>query len=303
TLFRSTPDHVDLALFTVPDLIDCHFLDMKLPTEFIVDLVFLFRLDHQLFTPDHVALALLTVPLFMDCHFLDMKLPIELIVVRVFLPKFDHQAFTPDHNNFAFPTVLSLIDVHFLDIQVPNAEKITLLTLPKFENVPFIFVPIIIANLTICPTNEACKIPLMNLINSINIFSTPYHIFLKLPVNNQYKTLAIPSTIFKDPLTILRTPLNVFEKIPLIKGMLFLIIEVIELTTDIIFVCTACHTDITIFLKVAFVLHKWVIPATNNPMAVITIPIGPVINLIAKPSPRVANAATLVVAVQIVIAV
>src|SRR5699024_4918281 len=193
------------------DLIDCHFLDIKLPTEFIVDLVFLFRLDHQPFTPDHVAFALLTVPPFMDCHFLDIKLPIEFIVARVFLPKFDHQAFTPDHNNFAFPTVLSLIDVHFLYIQVPNAEKITLLTLAKFENVPFIFVPMITANLTICPTNEALKIPLITLINPLNICCTPDHIFLKLPVNNPEKTLAIPSTIFKEPLTILRTPLNVFE--------------------------------------------------------------------------------------------
>src|SRR5699024_1346624 len=298
-----TPDHVDLALFTVPDLIDCHFLDIKLPTEFIVYLVFLFRLDHQPFTSVFVSFALLTVPSFMDCHFLDIKLSIEFIVARVFLPKFDHQAFTPDHNNFAFPTVLSLIDVHFLDIQLPNVEKITLLTLAKFENVPFIFVPIIIANLTICPTNEAWKIPLITLINPLNICCTPDHIFLKLPVNKPEKTLAIPSTIFKEPLTILRTPLNVFEKMPLIKGILFLIIEVIETTTDIILVCTDCHTDITIFLKVAFVLHKCVIPATNNPMAVITIPIGPVINLIAKPNPRVANAAALVTPVQIVMAV
>src|SRR5699024_8704490 len=173
----------------------------------------------------------------------------------------------------------------------------------KFENVPFIFVPIIIANLTICPTNEAWKIPLITLINPLNICCTPDHIFLKLPVMNPEKTLAISSTIFKEPLTILRTPLNVFEKMPLINGIFFLIIEIIDTTTDIILVCLNCYTDITIFLKLSVVLYTYYIPATNNPMSVITIPIGPVINLIAKPNPRVANAAALVTPDQIVMAV
>ena len=43
-------------------------------------------------------------------------------------------------------------------------------------------------------------------------------------------------------------------------------------------------------------------PATNKPIAVTTQPIGPVINLIAKPNPRVAKAAALLVTIHIFVA-
>ena len=46
--------------------------------------------------------------------------------------------------------------------------------------------------------------------------------------------------------------------------------------------------------NVSLFFQRYIIPATNAPIAVITQPIGPVINLRAKPSPRVATAAIFV---------
>ena len=59
---------------------------------------------------------------------------------------------------------------------------------------------------------------------------------------------------------------------------------------------------ITAFLKPSLFFHRYIMPATNAPIAVITIPIGPVINLSAKPKPRVANAAAFVTPVHTTVA-
>ena len=56
----------------------------------------------------------------------------------------------------------------------------------------------------------------------------------------------------------------------------------------------AFQAEITKLRKVSLFFHRYIIPATKALIAVITIPIGPVINLMAKPNPRVAMAATFV---------
>ena len=56
----------------------------------------------------------------------------------------------------------------------------------------------------------------------------------------------------------------------------------------------AFQAEITKLRKVSLFFHRYIIPATKALIAVITIPIGPVINLMAKPNPRVAIAAIFV---------